>query len=723
MPDLPSDILLVENDEAARAEKTRVLRQAGLKVTAVSDGASALKLIKERSFDLVILKVILPDMSGLEVCRKIKEHAPDLMVLQTSSRLVTSNDRVVGFDQGADGYLIEPVEHAEFIAEVRALLRIKQAERQRAEAEAMLAHALEASNIAAWEWDLRENRSTASRGMWQLLGLAAEELVEGTPWETFVLPEDRPLLDAALAEAIEKHQLLDVEFRIRREDGEVRWLAARGRFIAENAHAPRMIGVNLDITERKRAEEHAAHLAAIVAQSADGIISYDLDHRIHSWNHGAEVMFGYTAEEVIGKTAVSTIVPPERVDESLELLGEVGAGKSLSIETQRRRKDGTLIEVSITAAPIRDREGRTVGKSAIVRDMTDRIQSERALFAAQQRLEAVLEAAPIGISFTNDPSCECLTVNPAQLRQYGGKPGDNLSAEAADEHAFGRQIRYWKDGRQLRPEELPLQRAVAENRVIESFEVDVELPDGRRWTAESSAAPIRGRNGEVVAGVVVVADITHRKRAEEHIKLLMAETNHRAKNLLSVVQGIARLTAPAADPETFADRLSQRLRALAINQELLVQTNWHGVDFKDLARSQLEPFKGRAATRVQLKGPHVLVSAAAAQAIGMALHELATNAAKYGALSQPEGRLDLKWELTGSGPERQFRIRWCERGGPSVRQPKRRGFGHKVIVDMVEFALGGDVRLAYKEEGVIWAVNAPAARVLEQGVDFMRLHY
>lgn len=713
MPEILTDILLVDDDEPSRYVKSRILRQIGWNVVEAGDGATALRLVKQRAFDLVVLDVNLPDMSGLEVCRRIKEYAPDLMVLQTSATYVSWEDRVVGMNQGADGYLVEPVHDAELVAQIRALLRIKSAERRQAEAEAVLAHALESSAIGAWDWDLITNRYSYSRGHWQLLHLQPKEMGEGIPWCEIVLPEDLPSLKAAFEEAVEKRQVFDVEFRIRRNDGQIRWLASRGRVVT-SGDRPRMMGVTLDVTERKRAEEHAARLAAIVAQSPDAIVSYDLDHRIRSWNSGAEALFGYSAEEAIGKTPSETIVPPEQREEALQIIKRITAGRSESVETRRRRKDGTIIDVAITAAPIRDRHGNTVGKSAILRDISDRKEAERALFAARQRLEAILEAVPVGISYSDDPSCQRVIGNSALLRQLEVEPGANVSPSAPDSSAPGRHIRYFSSGRELPPDELPLQRAVSENRIIEPSEMDIELPSGRRWISEASGAPIRGPRGEVIGGVAVYVDITERKRAEQHINLLMAETNHRAKNLLSVVQGIARLTAPEADPSVFADRLSQRLRALAINQDLLVQTNWQGIEFNDLVRSQLDPFKELFENRLTIAGPNLRVSAAAAQAIGMALHELATNASKYGALSWGHGQLNIRWDLEGSGREQRFCIKWSETNGPPVEEPRRKGFGHTVIVQMVEQALEADVRLSYHRQGVVWEVVAPAENVLER---------
>jgi len=712
MPDFEANILLVDDDEPSRYVKCRVLRRIGWNVIEAGDGATALELLAERPFDLVVLDVNLPDMNGIEVCRRIKERSPDVMVLQTSATCVGWEDRVLGFEQGADGYLVEPAQEAELVAQVRALLRIKVAERRQANAEALLAHALEASSLGAWEWDVSDNRVIASRAVRKLLDLSSEPLIGEQSWLTTVLPEDRPILEAALSEAIAKREMLEVEFRVRRADGQIRWLSARGRTVT-SAVRLRMIGVVLDITERKLAEEQAARLAAIVAQSPEAIISYDLSHRIQSWNSGAEALFGFSAEEAIGMTAQETIVSPEYFEESRRIHEQVLAGNPQSVETRRRRKDGKLIDVALTAAHIRDRRGRIVGKLAIVRDITEKKRAERALIAAQQRMRAVLESVPVGICFSDDPSCERVTGNTTLLRQFELEPGTPLSLSSADR--ISNPIRVICGNRELSMSEMPLMRAVVENRVIEPMELEIQLPSGRHWFCEVSAAPVTGPSGEVIGGVAVTVDITERKRTEQHINLLIAETNHRAKNLLSVVQGIARLTAPASDPVVFAERLSQRLRALAINQDLLVQTNWQGIEFEDLVRSQLEPFQGLVSSRCTISGPHLRVSASAAQAIGMALHELATNAAKYGALSGPQGRLEVKWDIDTAGPRPMFHIKWREFGGPVVEPPSRAGFGHTVIVRFVQQALGADVKLNYNPAGVEWEVTAAAEQVIERG--------
>src|SRR5262249_49551415 len=187
--------------------------------------------------------------------------------------------------------------------------------------------------------------------------------------------------------------------------------------------------------------------------------------------------------------------------------------------------------------------------------------------------------------------------------------------------------------------------------------------------------------------VALVTDITERKRHEEQIDLLVKEVNHRAKNMLAVVEAIARRTV-ATSVGDFIEQFSERIRALAASQDLLVKNEWKGVDLDDLARSQLGLFKGMIGTRIELDGPPVLVSASGAQRLGMALHELATNAGKYGALSADKGRIELNWTIEAAEDgEETFEISWRESDGPAVTTPARSGFGSTVLRRVVKESL------------------------------------
>jgi PAS domain S-box-containing protein len=211
-------------------------------------------------------------------------------------------------------------------------------------------------------------------------------------------------------------------------------------------------------------------------------------------------------------------------------------------------------------------------------------------------------------------------------------------------------------------------------------------------------------------------DITERKQHEERLSLLSKEVNHRAKNMLMLVQAIARQTA-ASDPADFVERFQRRIQALAANQDLLVRSEWRGVGVDDLVRTQLAPFADLFDTRVKIDGTRFGLSATAAQALGMALHELATNAGKYGALSSTKGCVDIEWSVAASEKDGkdEFRISWRERGGPAVATPQRNGLGTAVISTMAKMSLRGNVDLDFRPDGVRWYLTCPAANVVDVG--------
>jgi two-component sensor histidine kinase len=177
--------------------------------------------------------------------------------------------------------------------------------------------------------------------------------------------------------------------------------------------------------------------------------------------------------------------------------------------------------------------------------------------------------------------------------------------------------------------------------------------------------------------VCVAQDVTERKAHEQHIQLLMREVNHRSKNMLSLVQAIARQTA-AREPEDFIGCFTERIQALAANQNLLIQNEWKGVDVEELVRAQLAHFADLVGSRIAVDGPKLRLNATAAQAIGLTLHELATNAGKYGSLSTEMGRVDMSWGIAND----TLTLRWTEREGPPVSPPQRRGFGTTVMEAM-----------------------------------------
>ena len=235
------------------------------------------------------------------------------------------------------------------------------------------------------------------------------------------------------------------------------------------------------------------------------------------------------------------------------------------------------------------------------------------------------------------------------------------------------------------------------------------LETGATIDVYRSIFALRDSLGETYSYATVTLDITQRKRDEQRIALLMQEVNHRAKNMLSLVQAIARQTA-AGSPNDFVDRFAERVQALAANQDLLVASAWQGVDIDELVRAQLRPFKELIDTRIIISGPTLRLSASAAQTIGLALHELQTNAGKYGALSTTQGRVSIVWQFN----ENEFLMAWTEKNGPPVVPPKRTGFGTTVIQTMARLSLDGTVNFDYLASGVAWRLICQLSKIRDR---------
>jgi len=255
-------------------------------------------------------------------------------------------------------------------------------------------------------------------------------------------------------------------------------------------------------------------------------------------------------------------------------------------------------------------------------------------------------------------------------------------------------------------EEDMILRRIASGERIENYETVRRRKDGACVDVSVTVSPVRDAEGRIVGASKIARDITERKEAERRIQVLMAEINHRTKNLLSLVSAVAHQTA-ARHTDDFLETFDHRLRALSANQDLLVENDWRGVDLGELARRQFAPFADAAGAQVRLTGPHLLLSSNAAQQIGMALHELVTNAVKHGALSTESGRIELEWTVGRGG----FELVWTERGGPPATRPGQTGFGSKFLTALVAASVDGEAELLFPKEGAHWRLCCPLARV------------
>lgn len=320
----------------------------------------------------------------------------------------------------------------------------------------------------------------------------------------------------------------------------------------------------------------------------------------------------------------------------------------------------------------------------------------------QERIESILNSTAEGI-YGIDTEGKCNFANDACLRLLGFDSVDEFLGHNVH-HLVHHQ---YSDGRPFPLEECPIYKSLATRE-------RVHIEDGIFWRKDGESIPVEYwsyplvRDDEVVGSVVTFFDVSARKLAEETRELLLGEVNHRAKNLLAVVQSVAKQTARESQGPEFAGTLIQRLQGLSASQDLIIKGDWMSVSLSDLAKKQLSHLGERLNKRCHLEGPFIYLKPQAAQGIGMAFHELATNSMKYGALSNDEGTVGISWEEEKIDNVSTLKITWSERGGPRVNKPTRRGFGSTVVERMAAGAVNGKVDLDYKSEGLKWSLTAPS---------------
>ncbi len=546
-----------------------------------------------------------------------------------------------------------------------------------------------------------------SAGIERLNGVAVEDVLrDAGSLHRQILPEYFPKL--AEAELISARDMSDFEMEVpmRRPDGELRWMRLQSRPHRTEGGGVMWDGVQTDITERKRAEaalhESEARLKAVLDGSPDPIFLKDRGGRLLLANLAFFAAIGKPAEACLGKTDERFLEDP--ADGRAVMANDrriMETGQSETIDEAVSGPSGRRHYIS-HKAPFRDAAGAVIGLIGIARDVTDRHRAEAALRESEERYRGIFQDAATAIAIT-DLTGRFHSCNPAFTALLGYSEEELLNLHFPDlVHPEDREENV-VGGARLRALEIASLELI--NRYIRK--------DGSAVWVHKRVSMLHDAEGKPSHHVALVTDMTERKRYEEHIGLLLKEVNHRAKNMLALVQAIARQTA-ATSPEDFVERFGERVRALAASQDLLVKSEWKGVDLHDLVRSQLAHFGDLIGERIEIDGPALFISAPAAQTIGMAVHELATNAGKYGALSNGSGGVRLSWGLERSeAGEERFSITWRERGGPPISPPAQTGFGSIVISRMAKMSLGADVDLAFLRDGLSWRLECPSAKVLE----------
>ncbi|HEY0223326.1 MAG TPA: HWE histidine kinase domain-containing protein [Pseudolabrys sp.] len=325
-----------------------------------------------------------------------------------------------------------------------------------------------------------------------------------------------------------------------------------------------------------------------------------------------------------------------------------------------------------------------------------RDKSEVELHRTTALFQAVLKMTP-DLVYVKDLQSRALLRNPAALF---GKNWEDVE---------GRQEAEWHESPEEAAQVVTNDRMVIEAGTSMQFEEQFTTPEGVR-TLLSTKSPLFDAQGKIVGIIGVSTDITERENRAKHVEFIMRELSHRSKNLLAIIQAVARQSIrQSSDLEDFEAKFNERLASLARLHDLLVQKEWHGASLHDIAQAQVGPF---ASDRVQLDGPEILLKPSMAQIISMAFHELATNASKYGALSNSSGTIAIHWSF--SGDRKTIIVRWNEAGGPSVAPPQRKGFGIVVLERIALQIPDASVSLKFLPAGVTWTLNAPAEWLVEQ---------
>lgn len=518
-------------------------------------------------------------------------------------------------------------------------------------------------------------------------------------------PEQNDRIVDAVFEELERTGAWRGEWRNRRKDGSE--FVTLARITAVTIDGRRYwLCVQEDVTDERAAiaalRDSETRLEIAAAAAEIGIWDWDLITNLFVYSARAKAICGFpqdrepTLEDIRGR------VHPDDLPVTLALAGRAldpAVRDHTPYEYRIILPDGSVRWVlALGEAQFAEIDGveRAIRYVGTMQDVTERRRLEEAERAAARRLRLAIDAGHLAV-WEYDLATATITGSP-EMNRLLGFPED--AVPTADDIRAG-----YEPGDRERLEEIGWAALARGERFMEA-EYRYHRPDGSvRWMSLRCETMLDDQ-GAPVKTFGVLSDITERKQSEEHQKLLVAELNHRVKNTLAAVQSIANQTLRDADPGPRSAFLG-RLHALAQAHGLLSRTDWQGADLAEVMRVELLPHAGSSPDRISLDGPPVRVGPRAALTLGMAFHELATNAAKYGALSVGDGRVAVRWRLADAGGTRRLLVDWVESGGPPVEPPSREGFGTILIQRSIAHELDGTVQREFARDGFRCTMDVP----------------
>ena len=424
-------------------------------------------------------------------------------------------------------------------------------------------------------------------------------------------------------------------------------------------------------------------------------------------------LLGFSAEEYIGRDIADFHADRETID---DILARLTKGEQLRKYPARlRARDGSIKHVEITSS-VQFKDGEFLNTRCFTVDLTELHGAREEARRKDDHLRRVLDALPAAV-YTTDAAGRITYYNRAAVDLAGREP-----EIGKDEWCVTFRL-LTPDGKQLPHEDCPMAVALKEGRPVRGVEAVAQRPDGTLVPFLPFPTPIGDENGELVGAVNMLVDITDRKRAEDHQALLIRELHHRVKNMLATVQAIMGSTARASTTmEGFQAAFTGRIASLAKTHSALSDNASQNVGFRDLLCNELDPFDDATGTRVLLEGPHVELDSSVAIPLGMAVHELTTNAVKHGALSVLGGSVAIRWGIADDAGRPVLAFEWAERNGPEVTAPTRRGFGSQLLERVLTHQIGADAKVDYGTDGVRAHVRVPLTtqRPVSEPLDSLR---
>jgi PAS domain S-box-containing protein len=570
----------------------------------------------------------------------------------------------------------------------------------------LLRTAQEAAHLGLYRWNIETGGIYCDAFVRRIWGWDEHQPITYDMFLANLDPDDRARVEEAIGRAVDRRRrdVYEIEYRIRRsDDGARRWIAATGRATFVDDRAAEFTGTIIDITIRKQTElalfESEERYRSLV--NATSAIVWIADP-YGAFMQPQPAWQAYTGQEFAAYRSwgwLNALHEDDRAPIAAEWLRALderstyrSGGRIWHAASQRYRW------FEVQAAPVFTAGGAVREWMGTITDIDDQRRTEIELQSTEARLALALEAAELGAWDIDLRSGRGLWSD-ALFRMLGHDPtpGNIVDRSLWDQTVY--------------PDDVPAvreaaRRAATDGSLFRPVHRIIRADTGEITWVQPAGRLVMDQTGHPIRFIGVLADITDRKRSEEHLRMLLDELNHRVKNSLSTIQSMVRQTLlDGADIREAREWLESRLLTLAGAHDLLTRQGWSATGLEEIVRLSLAPFAAGAAfdQRFRLAGPITPITSRTALSLTMALHELATNAAKYGALSSPEGRVSLTW----TRDETSLTIDWTESGGPPVKPPERRGFGTRLLERGLARDLNGTVALDFAPQGVHCRMTMP----------------